>query len=183
MSQREPARVARSVPKKLDASVDSLVLGQGTERPRRRLTLRRVMLAVAALALALGIFMAVARWFVYPHVKLTIVNESSAAICDVRIDFLYGERTAKRIEPGVVAESEIRSGGSAGVYISYRDARGIFRRNHCLYYSGEHGSEDRGFLEVHIPDGGIRLVDGVYTAVDFPIWTIRVPPTGRLIVR
>ena len=41
----------------------------------------------------------------------------------------------------------------------------------------------RGFLEVHVTNKGIRLVDGTYTAFDVPAWTFRTWPTGRMTVR
>jgi hypothetical protein len=142
-----------------------------------------MMLAIAGTALVLGIFIACLRWLLYPHVNVTIFNESSIAIGDVRIRFLYGERTAERIEPGGTAVTAIQSGGDAGVFISYRDLGGILRKDEPLYYSDERGSPDRGFLEVHVTNGGTRLVNGIYTAVDIPILTIHVRPTGRMAVK
>jgi hypothetical protein len=146
---------------------------------------RGIMFAVACVALALAIFMACLRWLRYPHVKVAIFNETSTALCDVRIKFLYGERTAERIEPGGSAITEIQSGGDAGVFISYRDSTGILRKDDPLYYSDEEGAPDRGFLKVHVTKEGIRLVKGIYTAIlfDIPVWTIRVRPTGRMTVK
>ena len=140
------------------------------------------MLAIAGIALVLAIFMAFLRWLRYPHVKVTISNETSTALRDVRIRFLYGERTAERIEPGGFAVTEIQSGGEAGVFLSYRDSSGILRKDEPLYYSDERGAPDRGFLEVHVTNEGTRLVKGIYTAVlfDIPLWTIHVRPTGRM---
>jgi hypothetical protein len=135
--------------------------------------------------LVLGILTPGLRWLMYPHVNITIFNESSAAIADVRITFLYGERTCERIEPGGVAATEIQSGGDAGVFISYRGSTGVLRNDEILYYSDERGSPDRGWLEVHVTDEGKRLVKGIYTAeaVDIPILTFRVRPTGRMVVK
>jgi len=144
-----------------------------------------LMLAVAGACLVFGIFMACASWLLYPHVNLTIFNETSSAIRDVRIKFLYGERTAERIEPGGFAVTEIQSGGDAGVFISYRDSNGILRKDEPLYYSDERGAPDRGFLEVHLTNEGTRLVNGIYTAIifDIPVWRIHVRPTARMTVK
>ena len=141
------------------------------------------MLAVAVAALVLGIFVVGLRWLLYPHVNVTIFNETSTVIFDLRVRFLYGERTAERIERGGCAVTEIQSGGDAGVFISYRDSRGILRRDEPLYYSDENGSPDRGSLEVHITNEGKRLVNGIYTAVDIPVGTIHVRPAGRMTVK
>jgi hypothetical protein len=142
-----------------------------------------MVLAAAGAALVLATLAACLRWLAYPHVKLTIINESAAAISDVRIDFLYGERTAERIEPGAGAVTEIQSGGDAGVYISYRDSGGALADCKPLYYSPDAGGFDRGFLEVHITDEDTRVVNGTYQAIDIPIFTIRVSPTGNLTVK
>jgi hypothetical protein len=82
------------------------------------------MLIVAGLALVFAIFMACFRWLQYPHVNLTIFNGASSAICDALVRFLYGERTADRIEPGGFAVTEIQSGGEAGVFIGWRGHSG-----------------------------------------------------------
>jgi hypothetical protein len=150
---------------------------------RARCRMRRIMLGVAGAALVFGIPIACFIWLVYPHVKLTIFNETSAAIRDVRISFFYGERTAERIDPGGFAVTEIQSGGSTTVFLSYRDSDGVLRKDEPLYYSGEHGSVDRGFLAAHVTSEGIRLVNGIYTSFDIPSWTIHVWPRGRVTVK
>ena len=94
------------------------------------------MLVLAGVALVLGIFV---NWLKYPRVKLTIFNETANEIHDVRVSFLSGERTAERIEPGGFAISEIESGGSAGVFISYWDSAGTVMKDEPVYHS-----EDRG---------------------------------------
>jgi hypothetical protein len=141
---------------------------------------REIMLILAGVALVLGIFV---NWLKYPRVKLTIFNETASAIRDVRVSFLSGERLAERIEPGGSAASEIESGGDAGVFISYRDAAGILIKDEPVYYSEDAGSLDRGFLEVHLTGTGTRLVKGIYTAIDIPMLTIHVEPTGRMTVK
>jgi hypothetical protein len=123
------------------------------------------------------------RWLVHPHVKLTIINETSAAISHVRVTFLFGQRTAERIEPGGLATTEIESGGSAGIYLSYRDSKGIVRKNVRLYESGENGSQDRGFFRVRVTDEGLKFRNGVFTAIDVPRLTVHVDPSGRMLVR
>lgn len=144
--------------------------------------MRGIILAVAGTALFLGIFVAGLRWLRYPRVKVTVFNESSTGLVDVRIKFLYGERTAERIDPGGFAVTEIQSGGDACVYLSYRAPEGASAEDELLYCSDEHGSPDRGFLEVHVAREGTRLVNGIYTAVDIPAWTVRVAPAGRMTV-
>ena len=90
---------------------------------RIRFTVRRMVVAVTAAALILACL----RWLLYPHVNVTIFDETPTAIRDVRIKFLYGERTAERIQPGGFAGTEIQSGGDAGVFISYLDSSGVLR--------------------------------------------------------
>jgi len=138
------------------------------------------MLVLAGVAVVLGIFV---NWLKHPRVKLTILNETGNAMGDGRISFLSGERTAERIEPGGFAVTEIESGGSAGDFISYRDSAGILRNDEPVYYSEDMGSLDRGFLEVHLTEKGTRLVKGIYTAIDIPILTIHVQPTGQMTVK
>ncbi len=149
--------------------------------PRIRFTIRRMAVAVAAVALVL----AGLGWLVYPRVNVTVFNESSAPIRDVRLRFLYGERTAERIEPGGYADTEIQSGGESGVFISYRDPSGSLRRDELLYYSDSTASPDRGYLEMHVTNEGTRLVKRIYNFdwFDIPILTLRVRPTGRMTVR
>jgi hypothetical protein len=148
-------------------------------------TLRRIALVLAAAALVFGIFIPVLGWLLYPHVKVTIFNETTDALCDVRLRFLYGERMAERIAPGGFAVTEIQSGGDAGVFISDRDAGGILKKDVPLYYSDENGAPDRGFLDVHVTKEGTRLVKGIYTTIllDYPPLTIHVRPKGRMTVK
>jgi hypothetical protein len=149
--------------------------------PRRLLTLRRMAVAVAAVVLVLACL----RWLLYPHVNVTVFNESSTAIRDVRLRFLYGERTAERIEPGGFAATEIQSGGESGVFISYRDSSGILIKDQPLYYSDSTASPDRGFVEMHVTDEGTRVDRQIYNFDWFaiPILTVRVRPTGRMTVQ
>jgi hypothetical protein len=148
--------------------------------PRIRFTIRRMAVAASAFALVLTCL----GWLLYPHVNVTVFNESSTAISDVRLKFLYGERTADRIEPGGHAATEIHSGGEAGVFISYRDASGSLRRDEPLYYSDSTASPDRGYLEMHVTNEGTRLVKRIYDFdwFDIPGLTLRVRPTGRMTV-
>ena len=46
---------------------------------------------MAGAPLVFAICMTCFRWLQYPHVNLTIFNETSSAVCDVRVGFLYGE--------------------------------------------------------------------------------------------
>lgn len=143
------------------------------------------MLAVAGAALVFAIFVTCLRWLRYPHVTVTIFNETSTAICDVRIRFAFGERTAEWIKPGGFAVTEIQSAGDSGVFFSFRDSGGILRKDEPLYYSDERGAPDRGVLEVHVTNDGKRVVKRIYTAIlfDIPVWRIPVRPRGRMTVK
>jgi hypothetical protein len=144
-----------------------------------RFTVGSIMLAVAVAALVLGIFMACLLWARYPHIKVTIFNESSATISDVRVKFLYGERTAKRVRPGGIAVTEIQSGGDAGIFLSYRNSDGVLYEAEPLYYE----SGNRGFLELHVTDGGGRMVNGIYAGGDLGVWNLHLSPKGGMTVR
>jgi hypothetical protein len=152
---------------------------------RLKVRVREMMLAVGCVALFLALFLRVLgpclTWLWYPHVKVKIFNETSAALCDVRIKFMNGVRTAERIEPGSSAVTEIQSGGDAGVFMSYRDSSGVIKADEPLHYSDENGTLDRGFLEVHVTKEGTRLVRGIYTAIWFDVpGQVRVSRTGQL---
>ena len=149
--------------------------------PQVRFGVRGLMLAVAAVALALGILVTSLTWLQYPHIDVTIFNETSTLICNVRISFLYGERTAEQLRPGGVAFTEIQSGGDAGIFFSYRDSGGILRDAEPLYYE----SGNCGFLEVHVTNEGARLVNGIYAGFGgIPLLGIRsVRPTGQMTVK
>jgi len=149
------------------------------DRSRWWFTVREITLILAGVALVLGILV---NWLKHPRVKLTIFNETGNALRDVSISFMTGERTAEQIKPGGFAVTEIESGGSAGVFISYRDSAGILRKDEPVYSSEDVGT-DRGFLEVHLTDKGTRLVKGIYTAIDIPFLTIHVEPTGQMTVK
>jgi hypothetical protein len=148
--------------------------------PRERFTTRRMMVAVAAVALVLGILVYCLRWLQYPHINVTIFNETSTPIFDVRVTFMLGERTAERLGPGGVAVAVIQSGGDAGIFFSYRDSGGIIRKAEPLYDE----SGNRGYLEIHVSNEGVRLVNGIYRGDQIPILGIRrVRPTGQMTVR
>ena len=149
--------------------------------PTLRFTVRRMMVGVAAVALVLGILVSCLRWVQYPHINVTIFNETSTSIGDVRLSFLYGERTAERLRPGGVAFTEIQSGGDAGIFFSYRDLGGIIRKAEPLY----HESGVRGFLEIHVRNEGVRLTNGIDSfGGQIPLLGIRrVRPTGQMRVK
>src|ERR1700679_4000972 len=143
---------------------------------------RRNMLWGAVAVLAFAIAIAFFIRLLYPHVNLTIFNESSSAMGDVRIDYFYGRRTGERIEPGGVALTVFQIYGGGTVSMSYRDSAGI-RRDELLYVSGEHSHMPRGSLLLHVTNKGTRLVVSAYTAIDVPAWTFPTWPTGRMTVR
>ena len=110
-------------------------------------------------------------------IKVTIFNKTSAPIYDLRVNFLYGERQAKRLVAGGVAFTEIQSGGDAGIFFSYRDSGESSRKAEPLYYGS---SGNRGFLKVHSNAEGVRLINGIYWGDQIPILGIRrVRPTGE----
>jgi hypothetical protein len=149
---------------------------------RMRFSMRGIVLIVTGVAVVFGILIAGLSWLVYPHVKLTIFNESSSAICDVRIDMFYAKRTAERIEPGGFAVTEFQIVAGDTVSMSYRDSIGI-RRKELLYCSDEYSSSPRGSLEVHVMADGLTCFNRIYTAVDIPAWTFPAWPTGRMAVK
>jgi hypothetical protein len=140
-------------------------------------------MATAGGALLLGIIVTCLAWLMYPHIDLTVFNESSNPVFDVCVTFSYGERTAARIDPAGVAAAHIQSGGDAGVFLSYRDAAGTRSKRQALYYSPDSGGPDRGFLEVHVTDHGVSVVNGVYPSFDVRPFLIRVWPTGPMRVK
>jgi hypothetical protein len=144
-----------------------------------RFTVRGIMLVVACVALILGIFMACVERVRYPHINVKILNESSTTISDVRVSFLYGERTAAQLRSGGVAFTEIQSGGDAGIFVSYRDSTGTLRKAEPVYEE----SGTRGFLEIHVNDEGTWLVKRIYDGVDVGAWNIRVRATGHMAVK
>ena len=152
---------------------------------RGRFTVRVMLLAVAAIALLLGLLVTCYKLVDYPHVNVTLYNESSATLHDVRIRFHYGNRTAERIEPGEIATTEIQSGGDAGVFISYRTSSGLFRKDEPLYYSEDIGGLDVGFLEVRVTNEGTRAIKQIDSNVlyNIPALTRHVSTTGQLIVK
>jgi hypothetical protein len=141
-----------------------------------------MMVMVGAVAVVLGLLLACLRWSVYPHINVTIFNETSTPIYDLHlhVSFWYDEeRTAKQLKAGGVAFTEIQSGGDAGIFFSYRDSEGVLRKAKPLYYE----SGNRGFLEVHITDEGARLVNGIYAGIEFGGFTIPARPTGEMTVK
>jgi hypothetical protein len=48
--------------------------------PRERFTIWRMMVMVAAVALVLGILVSRLRWLQYPHINVSISNETSTPI-------------------------------------------------------------------------------------------------------
>jgi hypothetical protein len=148
--------------------------------PRERFTIWRMMIAIAAVALVLGILVYCLRWLQYPHIDVTIFNETSTTIRDVRVIFMLGERTAERLGPGGIVVAEIQSGGDACIFFSYRDSGGILRKAEPICEE----SGNRGFLELHVTNEGVRLVNGIYWGDAPPILGIRrVGPTGQMAVK
>ena len=149
---------------------------------RKRFTIRWMIVMVGAVAVGLGLLVACLRWAAYPHINVTVLNETSAPIYDLHlhVGFWYDEeRTAEQLRASGVAFTEIQSGGDAGIFFSYRDPKGVLRKAEPLYYE----SGNRGFLEVHVTDEGTRLVNGIYAGIEFGAFTIPARPTGQMTVK
>jgi hypothetical protein len=58
---------------------------KATKQGRARPSARKVMIALTCTALALGMLWFPLTGLLYPHVKVTVYNETSTTICDVRI--------------------------------------------------------------------------------------------------
>jgi hypothetical protein len=143
-----------------------------------RMTTRRWMALVAVVALGFGIFVSCVRWIQYPRIEVAIFNETPTPIYDLRVNFLYGVRTAEQLRPGGVAVTEIQSGGDGGIFFCYRDSGGICKNAEPLYEE----SGERGFLEVHVTNEGARLINGIYSGYGgIPFMGIRrVRPAGQM---
>jgi hypothetical protein len=115
-----------------------------TRRPGWRFNLRTSALTVAIAALVLGGIVGSYSWLIYPHVELTIFNETATAISDIRVKFSEGECTAERIEPGGTAVADILTGAGMRVYITYRDSNGTLKEDKVIYESYSEGSYERG---------------------------------------
>jgi hypothetical protein len=138
-----------------------------------------MMLAVAVVAFVVGFFVSCLRWLQYPHINVTIFNETSAPICDLHLSFFCGNRTADQLRPGGVAVAEIQSNPEAGIFLSYLDLWGDFRKAVPLLYGN---AGDRGYLEVHVTNQGLQVVNGIYcSGGETPVLGIcRVRPTGKM---
>jgi hypothetical protein len=146
--------------------------------------MRGMLLAVAIAALACGAFVAGVRWFLYPHIKLNIINDTSSAVHDVRVTFSGSECTAERIGPGGSATADIQGGGETLAYITYRVAQGALTVDKPFYNAKDEGVYERGYLYVYLTNKGMRVVDRVYTfPFEFRPWFKKVPPKGQMIAR
>jgi hypothetical protein len=115
-----------------------------------------MMLAVAIVAIGLCILSSFG-WLQDPHVDVTIFNETSGPISDLRVTFPGGYRTAEQLAPGRVATTQVQW-PEVGALFSYRDSGGILRETQAPNVYGA----TRGFLEFHVTDERIRVVKDVY---------------------
>jgi hypothetical protein len=139
-----------------------------------------MMAAFVPLALALAVFVSCLRWLQYPHIDVTIINETPHPVLDLHLTFAYGERTVERLEPRSVAVTEIQSYGEEDLSLSYRDSQGTLRQGVNLLSSGPPGN--RGSLEVHFTNDGVKVVNELYPCPgEIPILGVRrVAPTGYM---
>lgn len=147
--------------------------------PLLRITLGQAMGAITITAIALACIVAGLRWYLCPHIRITVFNESSTPIYALRVGFMGGERSAEEVKPRSVAETVIQSGGDAGIYFSYRDSKGILKKVEPLYCE----SGNRGLVELHITNDGERLVNGIYAFDTLSVWSVRVRESGQMVVR
>jgi hypothetical protein len=141
-----------------------------------------MMVAVASAAVACGALVGGFRWFLYPHVRVTIFNETSSAVHEVRVKCFGGENSAERIEAGGSASVDIQCGGEDNVYVTFRDSRGAQMKDHLVH--GSRDNAERGYLNVYLTKRGVRVVEAVYSIpIEYRPWHRRVPGTGPIIVR
>jgi hypothetical protein len=147
---------------------------------RRRWRIKACALAIAmatiAIALAIRSFFA---WLAHPHIIVTVYNESSGDISNLRVAFPDGDRVAEYLAPGHTARAEIQF-ADEGIFFSYTDRGGIARSAEEVFdYMG-----NRGTLEYHVTNDGVRIVNGIYWFDEIPILGVyRVAPKGRMVVR
>jgi hypothetical protein len=147
---------------------------------RQGFSICAMMLTVVAAAIGLALIVRYVRWLQYPHIKVSIFNETPTPIGDLDLRFMYGERTAAQLRPGGAAVTEIQSGGDAGIYFSYQDAGGILQTATALYEE----SGNRGFLEIHVTGEGVRMRNGIHAGEEIPILGIRrVAPAGEMTLK
>ena len=126
---------------------------------RLRFTARRLMATVAAVGVVLGLSAMWHRWYSNPRVTVTVHNDTPEPITDVRVRYRHGERKVGVINPGGEAAWGIRSSGASDVVLEYRKSRGILTTKTDNTYI-EHNY--RGFLDFHVDENGIRVIDGTY---------------------
>jgi hypothetical protein len=124
--------------------------------PRIRFTVRRLIVTIAVIGLALGFAVTWLRWHRNPYVTVRVHNNTSNLLTDVRISYRYGELTAGTIKPGAEASWKIRCSGESDVILEYRNSLGVLITKADNTYI-EHNY--RGSLDLHIGDTGVRVVD------------------------
>jgi hypothetical protein len=68
--------------------------------PLVQFTVRRLVLGMAAVGLALASSVACARWFANPYVNVTVRNNTSELLTDVRIIYRNREHRVDLLNPG-----------------------------------------------------------------------------------
>ena len=145
---------------------------------RVRFTLKIAMVAVGVAALVAGVCVLFLRWLLFPHVDVTVFNETTATISELLIDDEHVTRTAEKLGPGGVALTTIQPDDEACISLSYRDSNQVLRKVEPVCYSG-----NRGSLEIHITPTGSHAVNNIYFGIEMGSWTIKARPTGRMSIR
>jgi hypothetical protein len=114
------------------------------------------MVVVAALCLVLGFSALWLRWYRNPYVTVTVHNNTSKPLSDVRIRYRYGERKARLIMPGRKASWEIRCRGESDVILEYRGSLGTLNVKADNAYIEQNY---RGSLDLDVDENGVRVVD------------------------
>jgi hypothetical protein len=127
-------------------------------------------------ALVLVLFVAFFRWLSNPHITVIVINETAGPITEVRVSYGAGERTADRMMPDTIANSDIRCAGEDGVDFSYTDRNGVLREKKGLAYIE---SGYRGYIEIHVRTDGVSVFDGIRLG-PYQGWMVPVRPKDEM---
>jgi hypothetical protein len=110
---------------------------------------------VAVAGLVLGCFVAI-QWVLDRGVTVSVINETGAALDQVRLTFTGGDCRAERIEAGGREIWAVSPWGESGITLAFRDAKGDHVVvNGELYIEGGY----RGSVEFHVGPGGTKVID------------------------
>jgi len=121
-----------------------------------RFTVRRLMVAVAVVALMLGAGVSFLKWCFDPSITVVVLNETGQPLNDVRVFWSGGARNSKRIGPGGVATWRINPYGSFAINLSYRNSKNLEIKKYLELY---HDIGYRDYIEFHASMGEVRVVE------------------------